>query len=211
MTKISITRALTEIKNLQDQINKATQSAVFCVVAKGRGDRKSLIGTSRSVTAAEESIKSVYQKITDLITRRRALKAAVQASNAKTEVIVGGTAMLVADAIERKNSIDFELNMFNAMRQQWTTGVSKIEQLNATLNNQIETAVTAAYNNDKGKVTEDQYAAVANPRLNEHEASLIDPLHLADLIEEQHEKLNGFLMEVDFVLSESNAKTEIEI
>ena len=33
----TIKRALTEIKNLDDQINKANSAAVFCSIAKGKG------------------------------------------------------------------------------------------------------------------------------------------------------------------------------
>lgn len=211
MTAISITRALSEIKSLDDQIKRHTQEARFVYISKGLNDKKTVVNTAITPEEAQTSIQSKYQKITSLIARRRALKAAIQKSNASTSVTIGNEAMLVADAIERKNSISYEVNLFNAMKQQYGQAIAAVERANASLNEQIEKAVQQAYNNDKGKVSEEQYSAVANPRINEHQHALIDPLKLGELMEREVERLNAFLMEVDFVLSESNAKTTIEI
>ena len=51
MALISITRALSEIKNLDDQIQKATV-ANYVHVTKGNGDRKVVVGSNAAVTVA---------------------------------------------------------------------------------------------------------------------------------------------------------------
>lgn len=208
---ISVTRALAEIKNLDSQINKLVADSRFVYTTKGQGDKLVVIGVSRPAAALAEDIKAKYQKITDLITRRRALKSAIQKSNANTTIVVAGVPMVVADAIERKQNIMYEANLHTQMRQQYTMAMQSVDKFNATLDQQIETAVTQAYSNDKGKVTPEQYEAVAAPRKAEHLAALLDPIGVETKLESMSDEINAFLQEIDFSLSESNARTEITL
>jgi hypothetical protein len=75
----------------------------------------------------------------------------------------------------------------------------------------IEAAVAAAFAGEKTKPTQEMYDGVASPRKNLHEVSLLDPLGTAFLLTTLEAEINTFLTEVDFVLSENNAKTEIEV
>lgn len=68
---ISVTRALAEIKNLDSQINKPVADSRFVYTTKGQGDKLAVIGVSRPAAALPEDIKSKFQKINDLIARRR--------------------------------------------------------------------------------------------------------------------------------------------
>ena len=208
---ISVTRALAEIKNLDSQINKLVGDSRFVYTTKGQGDKLAVIGVSRPAAALAEDIKSKFQKINDLIARRRAMKAAIQKSNANTIIVVAGTPMVVSDAIERKQNIMYEANLHTQMRQQYLMAMQSVDKMNATLDQQIETAVTQAYSNDKGKVTPEQYEAVAAPRKAEHLAALLDPLGVETKLESMGETINAFLLEIDFCLSESNARTEITL
>jgi hypothetical protein len=208
---ISITRALAEIKNLDAQIAKLTSEGRFVYTTKGQGDKLVVNGVARPAAALSEDIKSKFQKITDLIARRRSMKAAIQKSNANTIIVVAGMPLVVADAIERKNNIVYEANLHTQLRQQYLMCMQSVDKNNATLDQQIETAVTQAYSNDKGKVTPEQYEAVAAPRKAEHQAALLDPLGIEHKLEKMGEAINAFLLEIDFSLSESNARTEITL
>lgn len=208
---ISVTRALAEIKNLDSQINKLVADSRFVYTTKGQGDKLAVIGVSRPAAALAEDIKSKFQKINDLIARRRAMKAAIQKSNANTIITVANVPMVVADAIERKQNIVYEATLHTQMRQQYIMAMHSVDKMNATLDQQIETAVTQAYSNDRGKVTAEQYEAVAAPRKAEHLAALLDPIGVETKLESMSEEIDAFLQEIDFSLSESNAKTEIEI
>lgn len=206
---ISITRALAELKNLDAQINKLINESNFVYTTKGQGDKLAVQGVNRPAPALAEDIKAKFQKITDLIARRRALKAGIQKSNATTSITVAGVTMIVADAIERKQNIQYEANLHMKMRSQYILSMQMIDKANASLDQQIETAVTQAYSNDKGKVTPEQYEAVAAPRKAEHYAALLDPLNVESKLESMGEAINAFLQEIDFSLSESNARTEL--
>jgi hypothetical protein len=53
--------------------------------------------------------------------------------------------------------------------------------------------------------------AIAKPFLERNEAKLEDPLNLDSLIESLSQEILEFTSNVDYVLSESNALTQIEI
>lgn len=72
-------------------------------------------------------------------------------------------------------------------------------------------AVEVAYGNEKGKVSQEQYDLIAEQRRKDHEPSAIDPLNLQSYVENLRKALQTFVMEVDFVLNESNALTMIEV
>lgn len=209
--KISITRALTEIKHLSDIINRSTNQA-FVGIAKGKDSKKvSVDSPTTSVADVETRLKGNLQSVLDLITRRDTLKRAVVLSNARTVVTINGKTMTVAEAIEQKASIAFKQNLLQSMRNQFVASRNKVDAANQKLLAEIDVAVQAAYANEKGKVDEEQYKAVATPRLNQSELSLIDPNKIEEKIAALETELNGFITEVDFVLSESNARTEIEV
>lgn len=208
---ISITRALTEIKTLQERIGVAISNSRFIAVTKGQGDRKTVVGVAKAPAQIEQEILVADQKVRDLIVRRVALKRAVIHSNHITKVVIAGEVMTVAEAIDRKQSVLLEKQYLDNLRAQFNQANNGVIQLNTKLNEEIERAVQNAYGNEKGKVSEEQYNAVAAPRRKEHEAALLDPLNASDKIEKLNERISNFLMEVDFVLSESNARTEIDV
>lgn len=211
MTEISITRALSELKLLDSRIKDRIQEFMPCYVTKGRGDRQTVVNANLTPQAASDKIRAATQTVMDLMNRRDAIKAAIMASNATTLVEINKESMTVMTAIERKRSIEYNQLLLQRTRAIHTHCIKQMELGNTKLSEQIDTAVTAAYSNDKGKVTPEQYAAVAMPRLNEHELSVLDPIKLDSFIQNLDDKITGFVSEVDFVLSESNAKTLISI
>jgi len=211
MTSISVTRALTEIKHLSDRISRAS-SEPFIGIVKGKDTYKTCVNSpSSSVETITDLLKKNLQSVTDLIKRREELKRAVITSNAKTNVTIAGQQMTVAEAIEKKANIVFEQQLVQNMRNQFVTMRNKIDAENTKLYQEINNAVQQAYGNEKGKVDEDQYNAVANPRLARSELSFIDPSKLEETIKSMETKIYDFMSEVDFTLSESNSSTLISV
>ena len=106
MRKISITEALNELKLYDSKILKAITNAKLVGAAKKFSDK---VGVFKKEDF-EDRAKASYQSVTDLIANRNALKSAIVKSNAITEVTVNGKTMTVAEAIERKNSIDYDIS-----------------------------------------------------------------------------------------------------
>jgi hypothetical protein len=64
---------------------------------------------------------------------------------------------------------------------------------------------------DKGKVDTTSYEAIAVPQRNAKEAALLDPKGIAEQIKKLTDEIGLVELELDFLLSESNAVTMIEV
>lgn len=205
MTAISITRALAECKSLNDRIEKATRQAVFATVTVGG---KTTNG--QDVQTATTLLKSNLQQVQDLIERRKTVKSAIIVSNAATKVTINGAVMTVAEAIERKGSIDKERALLSVLQQQLGQVRSVIERNNAAMQVRIDTMIQAAVGKER-KASEDELEAISKPYTASNITAPLDPNGLEKLISKMDDDINGFLFEVDFSLSESNSKTMIEV
>lgn len=212
MSKMSITRGLAELKSLAERIDEATKTGMYVAVLKGKNDRRTVHNSPKAIDTVTAEINASFQKVAALLLRRQAIKKAIIESNATVKVKIGAEEMTVAEAIERKNSIGLQATFYQFLRKGYIDAANAVTNGNRVLDDQIEKAVIAAYGNDsKNKPSAEAYAAVAEPRRNDHELSLLDPQNITTKIDELAVKLNTFSMEVDFVLSESNARNEIEV
>ena len=206
MTEITVTRALTQVKTLDERIVRfATNQTPLLSYKVGQ---KSAGG--RPIQEVENTIAAEYQSVQDLIAQRNALKSAIIRSNADTKVTIAGVTMTVAEAIERKASIRLEATLLATMRAQLGAATQKVEQLNRQMEADLQQLMTAAVGKDR-QVTEGELSAIRDPFIAQKQASLIDPLDLAKQIAVLDRIVTEFTAEVDFVLSESNATTKIVI
>ena len=212
MNVMSVTRALAELKRLDDRLNRmTTDQSIFVSVAVGKGDKQKVLGVSDTVQNVVSQIQSNRDRVNSMIEMRAKIKSAVVASNAATKVKLGALEMTVAEAIELKRSIDVKRNMLNTYRRQVIQANALVYSQNATLDAQIETNLATIYGNEKGKVDASMFEAIAKPQREQKEASLIDPIKINDLIKSLEEEISLVETELDFTLSEINAKTEIEV
>ena len=210
MEKMSITRALAEIKRLDDRIEKAITSE-FVNVAVGRNENKRSTNRSETLQDTQSKIQSNRDTLTSMFDKRAKIKAAVVQSNAVTKITLGKEELSVAEAIEKKKSIDLKRRLSINLKQQLNRANELVKTLNEKLDQTIENNLATIYGNDKGKADASMYNAIAEPQKNQKEASLIDPIKIQKWIEELDEEISITDTELDFILSESNAKTEIEI
>ena len=212
MNKMSVTRALAELKRLDDRLKRmTTDQSIFVSVAVGQGDKQKVLGVSDTVQNVVSQIQSNRDRVNSMIEQRAKIKAAVVASNAATKVTLGTREMTVAEAIELKKSIEVKRNMLSTYRRQVIQANALVAKQNAALEAQIETNLATIYGNEKGKVDASMFEAIAKPQREQKEASLIDPIKINDLIKSLEEEISLVETELDFSLSEINAKTEIEI
>lgn len=211
MTQITVTRALATSKNLSDKIERAISRLKLYTTAEGQGALKRIKDFPESVTVdqVEAAMKQDYQAVTDMIAQRAKLKAAVIASNAVTKVTIAGKEMTVAEAIERKATIGFKTQLLAHLRKQQVLMSREVEILRATFESKLVSAEENLYGKDK-KVTEEERKVATAPIYTRSEPTTIDPLELANKVRDLEKEIEDFVSEVDFVLSESNAKTLIE-
>ena len=209
--KCTITRALAEIKILDKRIENAIDSGAFLAVTRGTGDKRTVLNTSETIENISGRITASYDSVEALIKRRQLLKAKIVEANATNKITICGEEMTVAAAIERRTSIQFEQKFLVAIRSQYEQANLSISKLRTNLEADIDKALASVYGNDKGKVTVEQHEAVATPKREVQEPGLLDPRNVQAYIEKLTKRIEDFGMEIDFTLSEFNAKTEIEI
>ena len=210
MSKMSITRALAEIKRLDDRLARLSTNSEFVSVTVGKGDKQKVF-SSGEVDKTRRKIQSDMDTINAALVSRAKIKCAIVQSNALTNVTVNGISYTIAEAIELKKSIDLKRTLVIMMKQQLTAAKLKVENANKRMDEQIEANLATIYGNDKAKVEAGMFEAVAKPQREQKEAALLDPLNLGELIEKIEEEISVIDTELDYILSSSNAKTEIDV
>ena len=206
LKKITIHRALTELKILHKRIDDARRE-VTVVVANRKSNLK-IDGIE--IDEFMKTMQGSYDKVVGLIAYRNRLKTLVVESNAKTIVKVGNKQMSVAEAIERKQSIQYEKDLLKKLCEQYTRAINLVTSKNDELPEKLETyLINILGNKDKQSPEEVKLHTETFMKRNEYE--LIDPLNVKKIIDTLEASINEFESEVDAVLSESNATTFIEI
>ena len=206
MNGISVARALIELKTIANRLTKAMTTAEFVAIVVG----KKLPPRIESIEAFTEDAKSIKDKIIGLIDRYRLLKSAIVKSNATTMVTINDEKMSVADAIERKTSIDFEAALLGRMNSTFSIAVAKIDSHNQTVEKRLDQLLESTLKKESSKIKGDEYNSIAEPFMKNNKAELIDPLGVKDMIQKLETKIDLFKQEVDIALTESNAKTIID-
>ena len=206
MRKISVARALTELKTLKSRIDK--KISVFAPATVSIGGK---IALDKPIAEFNAGVKSDLQSIKDLISEFSTLKTAIISSNAVTEIKVCGDEMTVAEGIAKKESIEFDVNLNNKCRRILNTMTKSVDRESKNVSDRLDALLQVTFNKEATKVKSDEFESVAKPFLENNGVKLVDPLDLLKFNAALDEKIDLFKSEIDIVLSESNAKTMIEV
>lgn len=214
MTKETMTvhKALAELKTMDDRIAKAIRDTTYVLAVKHSAEKIN----GMTVQNFKEKMRSGYQKATDLIARRDAMKRAVVLSNATTKVKVGENEYTVAEAIEMKNhGMEFRSALLRQMNSAYVAAQNELNRNSGeTLEKKAEQyvlAVIAAQPKDsKMSVDSEAMKALRKTYIENNTYDLVDPLDVAKIMETLDAEINEFNAEVDAALSVSNALTVIE-
>lgn len=208
MEKMTITRALSELKLLDSKIQKLILETRFVDASEGDKPPKGF----SSVQEFQKYIESLLQSYDDLCFRRNKIKAAVVKSNADTMVSIGNQQYTVADVIERKRTIQTDTELLLKMKQAYMIVTNKVSDDNARVYNALDAQLTALYGKtDSKKISEEDHDAVAKPYLKKREWKVVTCDGFNSFISKKEAIVEEFLMLADIVLSESNAVTTIEV
>ena len=204
--RISLHRALSELKMLNARIDAAT-SDVELVRANRKSNEKI---NGMPIDEYKKDMQGSYDKVISLIHYRNRLKALVVASNAQTVVTIGSKTMTVAEAIERKQSIQLEKDLLATLRRQYQRALTQVTDANEALPEKLETYLINILGS-KDKQSPDEVKLHTETFMKRNEYELIDPMNIKKIINELTAQIEEFESEVDAVLSESNATTFIEV
>lgn len=203
-TKISITRALSELKLLDSRITKATSEIKFAVcVTKNTNYNINKNDFTSQVTAK-------HQSLNDLITRRERLKAAIMKSNATTMVKIGSKEMTVVEAIEMKKTIKYKESLLDVLKRQRLQVTKEFEAHKAKVKQSIDANITQICSRDV-KPDPSTIQDLTDMMWKNDPVEIYDPLGLDKTIEALTTEIEDFNSNVDFALSESNSLTQIVV
>ncbi len=213
---ISLTRALVEVKTLDDRIKKNILAQSFVLLSKGIKAKRPINGQFTSTEEASKAINTDYQSTQDLIKRRSKIKTAITKANVSTSVTINGDVMTISEAIDLKTVVEYKQLMLSAMNRQLSQLANNIEQNRIQMEANVQTSITNLLGADgKTKAGVEQNAALIDSTkaaiMEMHDLALIDPLDVKAKIKELNDEIYGIKNEIDFVLSEANASTKIEI
>jgi predicted RNA-binding protein with TRAM domain len=207
--KMTIHKALAELKIIGDRIDKASKEGIYVKANKHSNEKINGV----SVSEFKTQIQSNYDKVSDLIKRRNAIKRAVVLSNAVTNVTVGDVTYTVAEAIEMKNSgMQYKANLLAIFRLQYVGAANTAEKENGeTLQQKAENYVIGLYGSKEGKTSTDEIENTKKQFITNNTVELIDPIKIRDKIDALEVEIAAFTSEIDAALSVSNATTDITV
>lgn len=207
--KISVTRALRELKlinsRIETQTGKLTILDVTCKKFKGQA-----MQSKTTVDDFKELAVTRYNVITSLLKRKQDIKSALLISNIKTKVKVGSKSMTVAGAIEYKHVITFEKSLLEKIKKQMKYHKETLDEARDDLDEQLTDMFKANISKDR-RTDEKDIKVISDFFKEENELKSVDPLKAQKKIDALEERIAIFESDIDIVLSESNSKTEIQI
>lgn len=211
--KISVTRAITQLKTLKNQIKKQTSEADYFGVQKGT--KLTYPSSAIKPEDFEKETLSEVQSIEALIRRAQEIKFAIDRSNFVTKIKIGGKEVTVTEALAMKSLIDLKKNFYNELMLKYNYAKNAVEQAERDNQKKIDDMVSAEMQREKEKYTISEKENIIKRHTETVEATnkitLLDPAKCQEKIKSLKEELDTFGMELDYALSESNATTLIEI
>lgn len=217
MTKMTLTRALAEVNVLENRIRTSIDATLFVSTKRGLSKEQPTDRRFTTVDEVAQQIKSSVQSTNDLIARRAKIKAAIAEANVKTEVTIAGVTMNIAEALDYRKTIEFKSLMVAGARSQLQYAVSVIDRNQREMDAQVQATIQQVLGKDAGsdrnavERTQEILKSATDTIKDQNTISLIDPLAIGRYIENLSKEVSEALNEIDFCLSEINAKTEIEV
>ena len=211
MTTMSITRALTRAKTIEKQLTRLVESQYVVTLMKREVDDVSDVFKDNL-----KMTKSNFDQFNDLFAELNNIKAAVRKSNEVTKVVIGGEELTVADALVYKNTIVYRNNFLDRITRENRNAESRVEQSKISADTKFASVRENLIKNSQGQdVSEDYLKTVLTEEERRLKKAIVEVKvsginNVNEYIEAERKRIDTFIEEVDYVLSESNATTIIE-
>lgn len=211
MTKMSITRALTRAKTIEKQLTRLVESQYVVTLMKREVDDVTDVFKDNL-----KMTQSNFDQFNDLFAELNNIKAAVRKSNEVTKVVIGGEELSVADALVYKNTIAYRNNFLDRITRENRNAESRVEQSKISADTKFASVRENLIKNSQGQdVSEDYLKTVLTEEERRLKKAIVEVKvssikDVNDYIEAERKRIDTFIEEVDYVLSESNATTIIE-
>jgi hypothetical protein len=219
---MSVTQALAELKLLDKRIRKmvapkAKTEAVYMYEATPEPEAPELgwtaVKTKSSPVDVEQLTRDAqadYQSFMALVERRDRIKKAVVQSNATTRVTVGSWEGTMAEAIEHKSSIGYKKMLLGAMKKELGGTRDRLKAAEKEVQERLDRLLQSELGKDVRTNPETIQSITVSFREN-NKVELVDPLGLAAKVKALEQEVEEFETNVDWVLSEANGRTMVEV
>lgn len=201
ITNMSLHRIIAEIKTIEAKLN-TTPSLQFVAIQMGDDTDK----------AAEfkKNSRSQFDKTRSLYQNLAALKAARNAANSVTQVNIAGVPMTIDQALAAKASLPYKQTLINTLTAQFTQAQRQVDATAAQIEQKINQQIATMFTGTR-KATDEEVAVIRSAAERNQKATLLFADGLKDNLEALKKEVEEFTLEVDFVLSEANATTKVDV
>lgn len=210
--KYTITRALAELKLLKNRYTKEVYNLHLVAIKHGKNLRSPY--SQYKQEDFEKQAQAEYQSVCDLEKRIEEIKNKIDTSNFTTKVTIGEREMTIQEVLNYKNNIlelkRSRLGILMDLKKKATYEYDK-----ATNENQarIEKLVSEKNSNSAAatQTISDTEGEAVDALDKLYAIETIDPIDIDGEIEKLSKEIETFEHNIDFVLSESNSITTIEV
>lgn len=216
MITMSITRALAEVKNIDKQMSRKIRNLEL-VAFKEAGGKFDSEGLNVSIEEFDKRETAALQSVEALIDNKLKLKKAIDKANLDTMVELGGKQMSIQEAIRFKNDvIVHKKSLLSRLQEVLLHAKSTVNRRNDEVDFKIQ-EVVRKFESDtkKGDKTDakdfSELIQAHQKMLEQQKYTVHDPIGIENKISTLQEEIETFEKNVDFVLSEANTATTIEV
>lgn len=211
-TTLTITRVMASLKSLDTRLTQAITSGPYLALSKGSTDPALQNSPYADVAAFEKATKANYDSIVKLIDNRNKLRSALTQSNATVKVKVGGVERSIAETLEYRRSVVPVMTSFiDLLKAQLRAFTMQKDNADKQLEETIERQSMGMTGQGTTKADPAFLENLRRQLESNLKVNLVDPLGLSAVIEKHQKELDNFLLEVDYVLSEINATTTVDV
>ena len=200
--KMSITRALAQVKLIESKLGRAF--AGFDVEINGKLKYFPNFTTEQFEKEAMVEVNSFE----DLFKNRLKIKSAIARANIDTKISLFGTEYSIIELIDLKNSSQYKKNVYTNLINNYTKCKSDVVNQDVKIENEVSKQVEVA-NSNKTQVSKDLTTTLTETYKTLWGGKIIG-LDI-NKISKEKEDLDKLVAEIDMILSEINSKTEIEV
>lgn len=205
--KFTITRALSKLKSLKNEYQAALRDVKVVGVKQG----SKMYGNYVSYREQDfiDQVTSKNQSLQDMERLILEIKYKIDQSNSTTIVKIGEKEMTIQEAIVYKNMLPLKKQYLQTLKESMRR--ARLDYENALLNNKDRVQRLVSDQQSGGFKKEDLEEDAYNSIEKLYKVDYVDPLKAESLIEKIEKEIVEFETNVDYVLSESNSTTYIEI
>lgn len=209
MPSVTITRALSKIKILTDMINNDIKNNVFITTVPN-----SMLGSEEHTTLVK-TLTSSHTSLEDKIKEIVKLKRLIAESNLTSYLEVSGKRVSVTEALAMKETMEFYSRFMVTLRKQNNRSAEEVTHTNMRIAQAIagNTSDISSNSDIKNEDLEKRLALNAKQLQESMGIKIVSATKETpeQLIESIKDYYNDFVSEIDYLLSEHNAVTTIEL